>query len=47
LIRELLADDARTDKMAANGPVFIRKHFSALEMRERMEKVLSDAAGCR
>jgi len=47
LIRELIADDTRTAALAANGPVFIQKHFSALEMRERMEKVLSDAAGCR
>jgi glycosyltransferase involved in cell wall biosynthesis len=47
LIRELIADDTRTAALAANGPVFIQKHFSALEMRERMEKVLSGAAGCR
>ena len=47
LIRELLADEARMEIMAANGPVFIRKHFSALDMRLRMEEVLSDAAGCR
>jgi glycosyltransferase involved in cell wall biosynthesis len=44
LIQELIADENRAATLAANGPGFIKKHFSALEMQERMEKVLSDAA---
>jgi glycosyltransferase involved in cell wall biosynthesis len=47
LTQELIADDARTAEMATNGPAFIRKYFSALDMRQRMEIVLADAAGCR
>ena len=47
LIRELIADEARTAEMAAKGPAFVRKHFSAFDMRQRMEKVLADAAGGR
>jgi glycosyltransferase involved in cell wall biosynthesis len=46
LILELVANDARAAAMAANGPGYIRKYFSALDMRNRMETVLAEAAGC-
>jgi glycosyltransferase involved in cell wall biosynthesis len=44
LIRGLIADKARVLEMAANGPAFVRRHFSASDMRMRMEAVLLDAA---
>jgi glycosyltransferase involved in cell wall biosynthesis len=47
LIEELTADDARAAEMAANGPAYIHRHFSARDMHRRMERVLADAAGGR
>jgi glycosyltransferase involved in cell wall biosynthesis len=47
LINELTADEVRLQAMAHNGPVFIKKHFAAHDMRLQMERVLEDAAGLR
>lgn len=44
LIMELSADEARVSSMAANGPPYIRYHFSALDMHDRMERALAKAA---
>ncbi len=44
LVSGMLADEARTRAMSANGPGFVRRHFSAGEMQRRMESVLLASA---
>ncbi|MCM8612122.1 glycosyltransferase family 4 protein [Accumulibacter sp.] len=45
LIRELLADPRRCDRLGANGLAYVQSHFSAEMMRAKMEGILRAVAG--
>lgn len=47
LIRDLVAGEAQTSKMADAGPKYVSKHFSAPVVQKRMEMILQSAAESR